>query len=369
MLPEFEKKYGIDVEFESVGWGQPRTDKLLVAFAGGVGPDLVILGSNYHYTEKDFLIPLDQYIERWPDKDKILPQLWNTKRIDGKIWCIPHHGEIRAMAYNSKIFQENGIPDRPIASWEEWLNYTKKLTRIEGGRVVQAGFEWNYALEDFRWLALMAGSDLGDWTNHVSYVAKEPVVKALQFIRDLRQVTPPGIGRLGYTAFYTGKVAITWGIAVVLRQTYLVGGEDLGAQVRIYPPRYSADRDPVTLAFINGFGITKTAKDPDAAWKLIEFMMSRESMISLLNADFDYMLLRTDIVSSQARNPKMRVYLPFYDMMEASAEGLPGPWTSPFRTELGAVVTRALNDQITVSQAVENMNTIVNTFFTDMQKQ
>ncbi|MFC4597040.1 ABC transporter substrate-binding protein [Cohnella hongkongensis] len=59
--------------------------------------------------------------------------------IDGKIYGYPTELTAYALNYNKRLFEEAGIA-APPKTWDELLDYAKRLTKIENGQIVQQGF-------------------------------------------------------------------------------------------------------------------------------------------------------------------------------------------------------------------------------------
>lgn len=49
IFPEFEKKHNVVIEDLAIGWGTQREEKLAVAFAAGVGPDIIVGSGNTQF--------------------------------------------------------------------------------------------------------------------------------------------------------------------------------------------------------------------------------------------------------------------------------------------------------------------------------
>lgn len=360
VYPAFEEKYGVTVEHRTIGWGPARTDQLVVAMAAGVGPDVLMLGANYHVMENAMLIPLDRFIDTWEDRHQIIEPLWENVRYQGQTWGVPHHGEIRGIAYHASVLAEVGIGDRPPESWEEWLDYVRTLTRVDETRVVRQGMEWPWSEIEYRWLVLQNGSEVFDEERLTSRLNEDEALEALAFFKELRDAArPPGFAARPWQDFAKGDVAMAWGIPFSLRLAH-DEGPDVGDQVRVYAPRRSPGHDPVTLGFINSLAITNQASDPQLAWDFIKFMMGYEVTEELLNQGFEYMVLRTDVI--QSRSEHILPFMPLYDLMHQSVGGIAAPFTSDLRTQLRNQLNLMFADRIPVEQARDEMHRIFNQY-------
>src|SRR5690606_23782493 len=98
-FPEFEERHDVVIEDLAIGWGGPRSEKLTVAFAAGVAPDVIV--GNGGQTN---VIPLDRYFESWSESSAIVPVFLEPMRdTDGVLRAIPHEAEVRGLAYSKEI--------------------------------------------------------------------------------------------------------------------------------------------------------------------------------------------------------------------------------------------------------------------------
>jgi sn-glycerol 3-phosphate transport system substrate-binding protein len=116
------------------GWYDVHT-KVMTSIAAGTLPHLV-RGKDFwlvDWVQGDFLLELDEYIER--DKDELgwgpmFMELLEKCRYDGKIKALPWHQYFHSLYWNKTLFAEAGLSSPPD-TWEEMIEYGKKLTRPE----------------------------------------------------------------------------------------------------------------------------------------------------------------------------------------------------------------------------------------------
>jgi len=147
VIRAFEKQYphielrqfsGITIEGQSMDSGP------LMAIAGGVSPDIIYVNFRQSdtYIKRRFLYPLDEYLDQVSEQDqnlRIEKPVWpviKRKGIDDKehIWAIPTATLIRVLVYRKDMFVKAGLdPERPPATWDELLEYARRMTIPEEG--------------------------------------------------------------------------------------------------------------------------------------------------------------------------------------------------------------------------------------------
>lgn len=281
IFPEFEAQHGIRIEYKEIGWGGPRDEQLVVAAAGGVGPDVYVNG-----TAEIGAVPLDEYVEAWEERSSINDAFWEIVRwmSRGQLLYVPQIVEIRGYAYNKRPFMEAGLSTDPPGSWEEMLDYVRKLTQVDeaSGRVVRSGFEttWNapYVANEYDWFIQQAGAHLTTPDLKTSLIDTPEGHAALEYMLELYRIThPPGYQPIDRFEFNRGGVAITRGLASTKQQLEQVSPDDV-AFFGLFAPRRNASTRPVAPTLVNGLSIASWSDKKDLAWEFIKFLMSVEAL-------------------------------------------------------------------------------------------
>lgn len=140
------------------------------------------------------LAPLDAYLkERKEDISDFYPSLLEYSRFEGKTLALPLTTNNLALFYNKDLFRAAGLdPDRPPKTWDELVDYAKRLTKKDGSVYgfemysqldeTGEGLTWN--LQPYLW---QAGADflIDNYTK--PGFNNERGEKALQFVVDLFQ--------------------------------------------------------------------------------------------------------------------------------------------------------------------------------------
>ena len=288
MFPAFEKENpGVKVEMLVIPWGPGREAKILSAFAGGTPPDVLQGGSEMIWDRavKRMSTPLDEYWEKYPEKDKFYPIAIEARTLGRRLYSIPTHLAPRALGWNKDIFEEVGLdPDEPPDTWEEIEAAAKKCNIVKGNKVVRWGFEWSYDIgADSYNQALFSGFYQNggrvieeDYSKSLLYSPEN--VGTLEWLKNLYdELRPPGAAvpeQVGETPlFQAGKIAID----MVIPQTHRLQQKYAPAmRVGVTAPRGPKDTgSSVLLTCHNGLYIPPqiSAERKDLAWKFVTFFV------------------------------------------------------------------------------------------------
>jgi multiple sugar transport system substrate-binding protein len=266
--------------------------KAMLAIAGGNPPEAVGFWSqNTHtFADRDALLPLDPFIERDHfDMTKYLPVYEQGFRHRGKIWALCTTPASVALHWNKDLFKEAGLdPERPPRTLEELEEFAEKISKKDDtGRVVRVGFLppepgwWNWA-----W-GYWFGGKLNDGLEKIT--ADDPKnIEALTWI--LRFANKYGkpeamlAFRQGFGSFDSPQNAFLAGkVGMVLQGVWMHNfirfhNPHMNYGVAPFPASFDAGDDPVTVAEMDVIIIPRGTKHPEEAWKLIEFINSREGL-------------------------------------------------------------------------------------------
>ncbi|MCL5104357.1 MAG: extracellular solute-binding protein [Armatimonadetes bacterium] len=143
--------------------GPAAESNFLLAMAGGTAPDVFYVNFRklHTYIAQNFLQPLDEFVKRDPDVlARVHPEIRKVITVNGHVYCIPWFQAAMALFYRKDLFREVGLdPDKPPKTWDEFYEYSKRLTDQDKGRW---GFffpktQGGYYLTSFIW---QAGGDV-----------------------------------------------------------------------------------------------------------------------------------------------------------------------------------------------------------------
>lgn len=146
MVRDFMKEHPtIKVDVTLQGSYTDMVRKVQAGIAANALPDLVMLGQRHgipQISESGRLLALDEYLTAEDRKD-INPALLKRYTWKGKVMVMPFQISTPVLHINASRFREVGLrPDRDPATWDELVEYAKRLTRdVDGdGRIDQWGF-------------------------------------------------------------------------------------------------------------------------------------------------------------------------------------------------------------------------------------
>lgn len=292
VVANFNKRFpNVKVKYTLVPWDQIN-DKLFTAGQAGLGPDVTWLQIQrmaelvepglIHPISKEWLADLD--LDDWLnfDLDK------GYAEFNGELYSMSLSLHGRFLWYNKKLFREAGLdPEKPPVTWEELVDYAKKLTKDKPGGGKQYGLglaagEKNCATFEWFWPWIISVD--GNKSNLFTPEGKagwgnEAGQKTFQFAYDLfntYKVIPQDALAWDCVAVWEHMVAgdIAMAITGGYARDIIVGalGDDAGYGHSPYP----AGGRSVNIANSWGMSISKFSKNPDLAWELMKEHLSPE---------------------------------------------------------------------------------------------
>ncbi|MBC7799013.1 MAG: sugar ABC transporter substrate-binding protein, partial [Gemmatimonadaceae bacterium] len=222
LLPEFERRTGIKVNYEIVPYENSREKQVLNFTAKGdltiALVDLVWMGE---FAENGWIVPAETFTKDAAVADPALkldgffPLLLNAfGSWGGKVYGLPFDNYSGLLYYNACMLKEAGF-DKPPATWEELAKvYAPKLTdkaRNRYGYVLQSLRGETQSADSFMRMLWPFGGSLLD-ANFRSNLKSAGSQAGLRFRQDLAPYMPPGYVSLDHAdavnAFAQGQVAM-----------------------------------------------------------------------------------------------------------------------------------------------------------------
>ncbi|RKP58166.1 extracellular solute-binding protein [Cohnella endophytica] len=132
----FQDKYP-NIKIESVTAGdnnsQEYLKKLDLAAASGDQIDLMMFSAPQYYAQRaaiNMLEPLDEYIAK--DGYKVADEYYSDPVINGKTYALPAKKSTFFVMLNKNHLDEAGLTVPKDWTWDEYLDYAKKLTKSDG---------------------------------------------------------------------------------------------------------------------------------------------------------------------------------------------------------------------------------------------
>lgn len=285
-LERFHAKYpDIRVNAEVVPFAL-LDSQLIQGTAAGSTPDVARIYNYFlpmHVSARS-IQPLDGFAERTDKADWLLP--WKSTLIEGKKYGLPYEHRFFAMLYRKDILDRAGV--QVPTTWDEMCTAAGK---INSPQVMGYGFglsQGESAAALLEWaenMVLAAGGRLLDEKGRAA-PNNPAVLRFLQTIADLAgrcKASGRAVAGFTYESLHRGLASGTVAMAGLGTHRY-VGIRAAGAKDNLewapLPSFEIGKRAQVrTLGFYLAMG--RHAKHPEAAWKFIEFMTSREAQVTI----------------------------------------------------------------------------------------
>jgi multiple sugar transport system substrate-binding protein len=301
---ELNPSYTVKVTSES---NTNIDQKLLTYLTAGTLPDIIPTNDNYAkpYKENNISRDMIPFAEQsgfpWRDFD---PTFLNLGLVDGELHMLPKNGDIILPYINLRMARDAGVTPPvdfdPVVNpsgwtWSEFETLYKRLTiDINGVRGDEAGFDkenvavYGYTMAVDQWYAYVP-MVMAEGGTFVSDDLSRATINTPEGISAFRRLTQPMID--GYWApltliqtmnnsapniFAAGQAAMVSAQRLVtpaFRAALLPQGDDFDI---MHFPMGTTKR--ITGMGTTGFTLSAAAKNPDAAWKFLEFMYGEEGM-------------------------------------------------------------------------------------------
>ena len=274
----------ITIEIQSVP-NEEMFDKFLAQIAAGNPPDTAIVSDwmTGAFAQNDGLLPLDDYIPKSNtiDLTDYVPAYLQPSQVDGVQYGLPFAAETTMLFYRTDRFEEAGLdPNHPPETWDEFQEYAEKLTDKDNAKYGFAVFAPESAFYFYPWLWQAGGEQLNpDDPNDVIWDSPEGQ-KAADFYAKLAQYSPPDLLNAtswdGRVPFANGDVAMymagTWFAGTLLTEFPDATGKWAAAPL-------PQDKRCATTIAADHLVAFKATKNPEAAFKWIEWLSAPENMI------------------------------------------------------------------------------------------
>ncbi|MEH1842014.1 MAG: ABC transporter substrate-binding protein [Nostoc sp.] len=267
-----------DIQVESIFVGQPQLPKILTAVVGNVPPDILSFDSQLtgQFMELGAIRPLEEWLEKFPLKSEISPNLWEELKLDGHLWSIPLSTSNVGIFYRPKLFQAAGITQIP-KTWEELREVAKKLTIDRNGdnRPEQYGILLPLGKEEwtvFTWFPFLLSAGGEVVTNNRPNLTNPGAIAALKFWQNILKDGSATLSspERGYEedAFIAGRVAmqITGPWTYIMKSNVDFNAFSIPANVK----------SATVTATGNMYLMKTTPEREQAALKFLEYVLSEE---------------------------------------------------------------------------------------------
>ncbi len=274
----------IEVKLTYGGDLHTMRDKLLTAVGGGSGPDVAEIDSFWTpaFAEAGALYDLAPFMAATGyDTTDLMDASLASITYKDKFWSIPFNLSNIVLYYNKAKFKEAGLdPEVPPATWDQVIEFGKKLTRDKNGDGVIDQWGIVFPLKAnfgavWYWLAFFwqQGGQLFNAEQTASTFNTPAGVAATNMWRDMVWKHKILSLSAGFSDFKAGNAAMELSSSSVLgNYRDVMGNANIG--LAPLPPGPGGVR--ATVSGGGNLTILSGCKDPQAAWVFLNWMGSTE---------------------------------------------------------------------------------------------
>jgi len=242
-----------------------------------------------HFADRGYLMDLTPFIQK-EGGDKYLAQ-WDQSALEickykGKIYCLPDDLNPLVLMYNTQHFKEAGLdPAKPPATWEQFLEYAKKLTRAGRYGVGILGARQEGVFMRFNPWPWGAGGDYLTPDDKRSALDRPEFLEGFTYYVELftkHKVVPPGVIEQGAQEVRTqlahDKVSMIITLPAALGIVQAINPKINVREVMALAPVPVAKKK-VTSTWFSLRVISAFTKNPDAAWKVYKAWYDKVSQM------------------------------------------------------------------------------------------
>ncbi|MDC4232468.1 sugar ABC transporter substrate-binding protein [Actinomyces sp. B33] len=289
LMDEFEKENpGIKVKLLSGPYASTK-EQLVAASASGTMPDVVGLDGAWvsDFSKQGAIADLTALMK---DNGYDDSQLASQIAIDGATYMIPVVNFVYPMFTNTTLLDEAGVSAVPT-NRSEFEDAAKKIRATDSdvsGWALPLSLETPNGIQNdvMSWVWASGGTMLTK--DGKPDVANEDVKSAAEYIKGLWDagVVSPGAFTMKeqdkVEDFTNGRVGFMIDSLAHIN-TIREGNPDLAFEISAIPAKdgYTGERGMPYASW--GIGVSASSEHPEEAWKLVEFLMSKETNATLAN--------------------------------------------------------------------------------------
>jgi len=299
-------------EFYGPGTYKDQRDKFLLQAESGT-PDVIegLVEDTAAYVEAGLIVPLDDRFAAWADSDQFVASTLEPLKINGQLYGIPYNTNARAMVYRTDIFEEYGL--EVPTTWSDFVSTARQITELTDGETYGAFVcslvgDPRAAQEFMSWYFQVSGGknmftvENGEVTFTATVDQLEQVLTLYDELFDTSVPFPavdPNVRGTGWPVEDPGYVAGDFAMAPMgpwlwgRREGDEVATDILENKTDVTSLPVAEGGVPATYLEVKPIMLNAYSKNMDEAWKLIEFITSRDEMGRWL-ADTGGIPARTD---------------------------------------------------------------------------
>jgi len=274
----------IKLKFITLSENQARA-KITASTAMGGGEFDVVMISNYEtpqWAQNGWLVNLSDYIKKTPgyDENDFIPSLRQSLSYKGDMYSVPFYGESSFLMYRKDLLEQAGITMPRDPTWQQVADAAAKLDSPDMVGICLRGKPgWGEVLAPLDTVINTFGGRWFDMGWNAQLTSPE-VEKAVDFYVNLvRQHGEPGAATSGFgecaTQFSQGRAAMWYDATSAVNTVESRDSSNVVGKVG-YAMAPKVVKDNPGWLYTWSLGIPKSSKKPDAAWKFISWMTSKD---------------------------------------------------------------------------------------------
>jgi len=285
VIAEYEAAHeNVKINYDDAAIGDAMDVKLNSGFTSNSGPDIIGHGilSVASRVEAEHYLPITEYYNNWSEKDDLMSALVDLGTYGGEIYGLAYQPTPYVFAYRTDLLKQAGY-DRPPQTWAELEEYARKLTVVEDGRIVQAGFAFPTAggnLVEYDMLAFSNGGRF--FTADNKPTLNTPAnAEALSYISSFIGDVSIPYNSNETNPFMVGNAAMTFIDNVKLSPMF--SDPEYKDKIAIAMPPANEGKTSMTFSGCRLLFIGKDCKNPEAAFDFITFALSSDVVMKRAN--------------------------------------------------------------------------------------
>lgn len=277
-----EQNPGVEIEIQVSPLAE-YLNKVLVALAGGAGPDTMQVRSNWvpWLITSGMVQPLAESVitAEQMDQEFIPGPLAPLKGADGRYYGLPTDTQTVVLFYQPQLFELVGLNgNQPPTTWEEALEAARRISRKDpNGATERMGLATGGYEPVLISLMLQTGATLWDDQAKLPMLNTPVATNALEWAADL--VSVHGVEDLAFGSRWTAFRNETLGMVYAhpaMMGSFLSTHPDLEfGIVEIPAPEPGGSQTSLVTSW--GLTVTSQAKDPEMATKWLMYVQSAEA--------------------------------------------------------------------------------------------
>lgn len=319
---------GVEIEVQTFPLAE-YLNKVLVALAGGAGPDTMQVRSNWvpWLITSGMVQPLaESVITSAEMEETFIPgPLVPLKGADGRYYGVPTDTQTVVLFYQPNLFELVGLDgNKPPTTWEEAVEAGRRIARRgPNGQTERMGLATGGYEPVLLSLMLQSGADLWDEANKIPRLDSNEAVQALQWAADLvatHDVEDPAFGSR-WTAFRNETLGMVYAHPAMMGSFRSTHPDLEFGIVEIPAPEPGGSQTSLITSW--GLTVTNQAQDPEMATKWLLYVQSAQAQERWLLATGE-LPTRYEVI----QQPEFRQDPLYEPIMWSLVRAVAQPWVS-----------------------------------------